>query len=91
MEAGTGEQWLIQFQTTLRNRLPNHIISHAPQGPYFKQEHYKNGAYITVNNKVGQGIDFYNVQYYNQGDTHYDTYDNLISKADGWFSGTAVL
>lgn len=36
MEAGTGEDWLIKFQTTLRQRLPNHIITHAPQGPYFK-------------------------------------------------------
>lgn len=36
MEAGRAEQWLITFTKTLRNLLPNHTISHAPQGPYFK-------------------------------------------------------
>ena len=30
MEAGTGEAWLITFTTVLRQRLPNHIITHAP-------------------------------------------------------------
>jgi hypothetical protein len=37
MEAGKGEDWLISFQTKLRQLLPNHIITHAPQGPYFKK------------------------------------------------------
>jgi len=37
MEAGKGEDWLISFQTKLRQLLPNHVISHAPQGPYFKK------------------------------------------------------
>jgi hypothetical protein len=35
MEAGTGEAWLITFSKELRRLLPNHIISHAPQAPYF--------------------------------------------------------
>lgn len=35
MEAGKGEAWLISFQTELRSLLPNHTITHAPQGPYF--------------------------------------------------------
>lgn len=48
MEAGNGEQWLITFQQVLRAELPDHFISHAPQGPYFKKEHYTNGAYVTV-------------------------------------------
>ena len=37
MEAGTGEQWLITFQRELRKIIPNHIITHAPQGPYFSE------------------------------------------------------
>jgi len=36
MEAGIGEEWLVKFQLKLRECLPNHIISHAPQAPYFK-------------------------------------------------------
>lgn len=70
--------------------LPNHIITHAPQGPYFKDEHYKNGAYMTVHEKVGHTIDFYTVQFYNQGDTQYNTYEELFIKATGTFSGTSV-
>jgi chitinase len=78
MEAGTGERWLIAFTIKLRELLPSHIITHAPQAPYFCKEHYKNGGYVTVNNEVGPLIDFYNIQFYNQGNTTYDTYDKLF-------------
>lgn len=37
MEAGKGEDWIIKFQTELRKQLPNHVITHAPQAPYFKK------------------------------------------------------
>lgn len=37
MEAGKGEDWLITFHKKLRSLLPNHIITHAPQAPYFKK------------------------------------------------------
>ena len=30
MEAGTGATWVITFTRVLRERLPNHIITHAP-------------------------------------------------------------
>ena len=66
MQQGSGQKWLISFHNKLRSILPNHIISHAPQAPYFKQEFYKNGAYININKAVGSTIDFYNVQFYNQ-------------------------
>jgi chitinase len=74
MDAGTGESWLISFQKQLRSQLPNYIIAHTPQAPYFKSEYYKNGAYVTVDKKVGNSIDFYAVQFYNQGDTQYNSY-----------------
>ncbi len=45
---------------------------------------------MTVHRKVGLTIDFYNVQFYNQGDTKYDTYESLFLKSGGWFSGTSV-
>jgi chitinase len=90
MGAGTGEEWLVRFMTQLRSDLPNHIISHAPQGPYFCKEYYKNGAYITVNQKVGSMINFYNVQFYNQGNTEYNTYEGLFTKSKGFFNATSV-
>ena len=54
--------------------IPDHILTHAPQAPYFKDEYYKNGGYITVNKEVGDLINFYNIQFYNQGDSKYNTY-----------------
>ncbi len=90
MENSTGQAWLVAFTKKLRQKLPNHIISHAPQAPYFCSEHYKKGAYITVDKSVGHLIDFYNIQFYNQGDTTYDTYEKLFIKSTGFFNKTSV-
>jgi chitinase len=90
MERGEGEQWLIDFTKALRELLPTHVITHAPQAPYFKKEYYKNGGYVTVHKSVGSLINFYNVQFYNQGDSKYDTYDELFINAHGKFSNTSV-
>jgi hypothetical protein len=35
-------------------------------------------------------INFYNVQFYNQGNTAYDTYKTLFKKSDGYFLLTSV-
>ena len=58
--------------------IPDHIVTHCPQAPYFKQEFYKHGAYITVDKAVGDLINFYIIQFYNQGDCKYNTFENLI-------------
>jgi chitinase len=81
---------LITFQTKLRSLLPNHLISHAPQAPYFSTTQYRGGGYITVHKQVGSTIDFYNVQFYNQGLSTYDSYDTLFKVSNGWSTGTAV-
>ncbi|KAJ3058799.1 hypothetical protein HDU99_006648 [Rhizoclosmatium hyalinum] len=95
MENGTGEAWLIKFTTQLRLRLPSpqYIISHAPQAPYFVKntKQYPNGAYLTVDKQVGNLIDFYNVQFYNQGSTDYADCDGLLNKSIGFFNGTALF
>jgi chitinase len=91
MNAGTGEDWLIKFTKAVRAVIPNHILSHAPQAPYFKNEYYKNGGYITVNSAVGDMIDFYMIQFYNQVNSKYNTYEELFIHASGdVFNGTAV-
>ena len=41
MNVGTGADWIITFMKTLRPLLPNHIITHAPQAPYFNHAHYR--------------------------------------------------
>jgi len=66
-------------------------VTHAPQAPYFKNDFYKNGGYITVDKEVGDLINFYNIQFYNQGDSKYNTYDELVEKATGFFAGTSLM
>lgn len=45
---------------------------------------------MTVDSSVGNTIDFYNVQFYNQGNTRYDSYSELFIQSTGFFSGTSV-
>ncbi|KAI8620879.1 glycoside hydrolase superfamily [Chytriomyces sp. MP71] len=92
---GTGEAWLITFTITLRKLLPSpkYAISHAPQAPYFVNDKkiYPNGAYLTVDKKAGSAIDWYNVQFYNQGDNRYDTCTTLLNTSGGPFPGTSIF
>lgn len=43
-----------------------------------------------MDKEVGSLIDFYNVQFYNQGDTRYNTYSELFIRSTGFFSNTSV-
>jgi chitinase len=95
MEMGTGEQWLITITKELRRLLPfeeGFIITHAPQAPYFTGTvRYKNGGYMKVDKEVGHLIDWYNIQFYNQGDCTYDSYERLfIKNSDCYFPQTTI-
>jgi len=90
-QSGTGEAWLITFTTTLRQLLPSAIITHAPQAPYFGGTTlYPKNAYLAVEQAVGSMIQFYNVQFYNQGSTPYNTANLLFNSSGGWAPGTSV-
>jgi hypothetical protein len=42
------------------------ILKNINKAPYFKgKPKYPNGGYVTVNDEVGDLIDWYNVQFYN--------------------------
>eukprot|EP01083_Nonionella_stella_P057985 151991_1 len=88
------EIWLNTLTTELRANLnPNQLLTHAPQAPYFMGStlnQYPDGGYLTVHATVGDDIDWYNVQFYNQGSTTYDTYTTLFVAANGWSSNSAV-
>jgi chitinase len=93
-ENGSGEAWLITCTKAIRAILPQgkYILSHAPQAPYFtiNPKQYPNGAYIKIHKEVGSMIDYYNVQFYNQGSSTYDTYTSLFVTANGWATQTSV-
>ncbi|PRP89490.1 hypothetical protein PROFUN_01353 [Planoprotostelium fungivorum] len=93
-QAGKGEAWLVSLTRTLRQLLPRpYLISHAPQAPYFinSTAQYPKGAYLTVDREAGEDIDFYNVQFYNQGDSSYDTCEKLLFTAGGFFHSTSLF
>jgi chitinase len=87
---GVGEEWLIDFTKTLSAIIPDHILTHAPQAPYFSEESYTQGNYMRVHREVGHLIDFYNIQFYNQEATSYDTYEKLFTQSGSFFPRTSV-
>jgi chitinase len=88
---GSGEDWLITLTKRLRYLLPDSIITHAPQAPYFVgTKHYPKGGYIAVHEAVGDLIDFYNVQFYNQGVGVHDTAEQIFNTSGGVWPGCSI-
>ena len=92
---GIGEEWLIELTSGLRTSLGNqYIITHAPQAPYLGAINYayqNGGGYLYIHQEVGDDIDWYNVQFYNQGSTPYQTFNELFVSSGGWASNTAIF
>lgn len=66
----------------LRQLLPDKIITHSVQAPYFQESDFKNGGYMEIHRQIHGFIDFYNVLFYNQGSKTYDTHQLLFQKSD---------
>ncbi|TFK54531.1 glycoside hydrolase family 18 protein [Heliocybe sulcata] len=91
---GSAETWLINFTQQLRTQLPagDFIITHAPVAPWFRNDgYYGGGGYHKVNAEVGSSIDWYNIQFYNQGTTEYTTCDNLLNESTSAWPNSAVF
>jgi len=90
---GGGEQFLIDLTKLLRAGLPSprYYITHAPQAPYFTTaNNYPNGAYLKVHKEVGDLIDAYEIQFYNQGAGAYESCDGLFKTSPQFWPGTTV-
>ncbi|KAJ7934955.1 glycoside hydrolase family 18 protein [Mycena leptocephala] len=90
---GKAEAWLISFTTQLRTILPQgtYIITHAPVAPWFSPNVWGGGGYLKVHASVGSLIDWYNVQFYNQGTSEYTTCANLLTTSSSTWPKTAVF
>ncbi|KAJ7890534.1 glycoside hydrolase family 18 protein [Mycena olivaceomarginata] len=90
---GKAEAWLISFTTQLRTILPQgqYIITHAPVAPWFSPSMWGGGGYLKVHSAVGSLIDWYNVQFYNQGASEYTTCANLLTTSSSTWPKTAVF
>lgn len=73
MNSARAVSWIVELQVELRNLLPSpYIISHAPVAPWFTSANdYSDGSYVAIHQQVGDTIDFYSVQFYNQGADQY--------------------
>ena len=60
----------------------------AAVAPLFNGDVYPLG-YTWLEKRIGSAVDFYNVQYYNQG--AYGTCETLVRKADGFAPKTSLL
>jgi len=80
--------WLKTFHTSLRSHLPSgqYLLSAAPVAPWFtdSKDAYPGGSYLDLElkTKSQNAIDFYNIQFYNQG-TLYSTCSHLVSSSPG--------
>ncbi|KAJ7504340.1 glycoside hydrolase family 18 protein [Mycena galericulata] len=90
---GSAENWLISFTTQLRTILPQgqYIITHAPVAPWFAPNYWGGGGYLKVDASVGSLIDWYNVQFYNQGATEYTTCAGLLTTSSTTWPKTALF
>ncbi|KAF7356556.1 Glycoside hydrolase family 18 protein [Mycena venus] len=90
---GKAEAWLISFTTQLRTLLPQgtYILTHAPVAPWFSPTIWGGGGYLKVHAAVGNLIDWYNVQFYNQGATEYTTCANLLTTSSNTWPQTALF
>ncbi|KAL1943056.1 hypothetical protein VTO73DRAFT_4727 [Trametes versicolor] len=93
MDAGTAEAWLISFTTQLRAQLPagNFIITHAPVAPWFTPNKWPGGGYLKVHQQVGSLIDWYNIQFYNQGTSEYTTCAGLLTTSSSTWPNSALF
>ncbi|KAF4593875.1 hypothetical protein EYR40_008670 [Pleurotus pulmonarius] len=90
---GKAEAWIVSFTRQLRTQLPQgtFILTHAPVAPWFSPGRFGGGAYLTVDQQVGSLIDWYNVQFYNQGTSEYTTCDGLLSTSSSTWPNSALF
>ncbi|KZT33972.1 glycoside hydrolase [Sistotremastrum suecicum HHB10207 ss-3] len=91
---GSAETWLITFTKALRAQLPagQYILTHAPVAPWFTSSTslYPHGAYRAVDTGAGSSIDWYNLQFYNQG-SDYTTCTTLLTTSNSDFPGSSIF
>ncbi|KAJ7873427.1 glycoside hydrolase family 18 protein [Mycena leptocephala] len=91
--AGTAVAWLSTFTRALRAQLPQgqYILTHAPVAPWFSPGIWPGNGYLGVNSAVGSLIDWYNVQFYNQGATEYTTCAGLLTASSNTWPQSSVF
>ncbi|KIK52437.1 glycoside hydrolase family 18 protein [Collybiopsis luxurians FD-317 M1] len=90
---GTAGEWVVKFTKQLRTKLAKetYIVTYAPIAPWFRpDDFYPHKAFLGINKDVGDLIDWYNVQFYNQGN-EYTTCEGLLTASSSTFPKTALF
>lgn len=92
-ETGKAEAWLISFTKQLRVQLPagQYILTHAPVAPWFTPNRWTGGGYLKVHQQVGSLIDWYNIQFYNQGASEYTNCTGLFRTSSSTWPKSSVF
>ncbi|EPQ28618.1 uncharacterized protein PFL1_03921 [Pseudozyma flocculosa PF-1] len=90
-DQGKSVQWLIDLTKSLRANLPSptYLITHAPLAPWFNTDIYKDGGYTRIHQEVGNLIDWYGVQFYNQGT--FETCESLLWDSGDYYPKTSLF
>ncbi|KAJ6487118.1 glycoside hydrolase [Mycena vitilis] len=91
--AGTAVAWLTTFTQALRAQLPagQYILTHAPVAPWFTPNRWPDNGYLGVHAAVGDLIDWYNIQFYNQGVDEYTTCAGLLTASSSAWPESSVF
>ncbi|KAK6992232.1 glycoside hydrolase family 18 protein [Favolaschia claudopus] len=93
-DAGNGKAEVdLPFTTQIRTILPQgtYILTHAPVAPWFSPNKWGGGGYLKIHQSVGNLIDWYNIQFYNQGASEYTTCANLLTTSSSTWPNSAVF
>ncbi|KAJ7768694.1 glycoside hydrolase family 18 protein [Mycena maculata] len=90
---GTAIPWLTTLTQVLRQQLPQgqYIITHAPVAPWFSPGLWPGNGYLGVDAAVGDLIDWYNIQFYNQGTSEYVTCAGLLTASSSSWPESALF
>ncbi|KAJ7649053.1 glycoside hydrolase, partial [Mycena polygramma] len=91
--SGTAVAWLTTFTKALRAQLPagQYILTHAPVAPWFTPNRWPGNGYLGVHAAVGDLIDWYNIQFYNQGVTEYIDCAGLLTQSSSAWPQSSVF
>ncbi|KAJ6455602.1 glycoside hydrolase family 18 protein, partial [Mycena vitilis] len=91
--SGTAVAWLTTFTKALRAQLPagQYILTHAPVAPWFTPNRWPGNGYLGVHAAVGDLIDWYNIQFYNQGVTEYVDCAGLLTQSSSAWPQSSVF
>ncbi|KAF8888132.1 glycoside hydrolase superfamily [Infundibulicybe gibba] len=78
-----------QLHEAASRSAPPGKLYHYPRP--FQPNRWGGGGYLKVHQSVGNLIDWYNVQFYNQGISEYTTCSGLLTASSGAWPGTSVF